>query len=41
MINMIESIKSKISDRNFRINSAIIAGTAGIGTVIGIEKNKL
>ena len=38
---MIESIKSKISERNFRINSAIIAGTTGIGTLVGIEKNKL
>lgn len=38
---MIESIKSKISDRKFRINSAIIAGTAGIGTIVGVEKNKL
>ncbi len=38
---MIESIKSKISDRNFRINSAIIAGATGIGTLVGVEKNKL
>ena len=38
---MIESIKSKISDRNFRVNSAIIAGATGIGTLVGIEKNKL
>ena len=41
MFNMIESIKSKISDRNFRINSAIIAGATGIGTLVGVEKNKL
>lgn len=41
MLNMIESIKSKISERNSRINSAIIAGTTGIGTLVGIEKNKL
>ena len=38
---MIESIKSKISDRKFRIDSAIVAGTTGIGAAIGIEKNKL
>lgn len=38
---MIENIKSKISDRKFQINSAIVAGTAGIGAVIGVEKNKL
>ena len=37
MLNMIESIKSKISERNFRINSAIIAGTTGIGTLVELN----
>ena len=38
---MIETIKNKISDRNFKINSAIVAAGAAVGTVVGAEKNKL